>query len=263
MKYFLVPFLFGLIALFSACRQAPPGPPVLIRQHYTLTGAGHCDSTINKGVAVAIDYFLLQENTDATRKINDSLQKLTVGSITDWLDSTTVAANPDARTDLAKATALFAAEYQTMTKEMGGLGGCWELETQTDTTYTGPKVLTVRIETSAYTGGAHPSSNLALYMFDRETGRALSLTDLVSDTTALLNVVERTFRRQQELLPKTNLEEEGYFLQDGRFFLPANIGVNRTGMIFYYNPYEIASYALGPIEVTVPYDQLGGILRTD
>lgn len=256
MKYFLLLVLFGLIALFSACRQAPPGPPVLIRQQYTLTGAGHCDSTLNKGVAVSIDYFLLRENTD-------SLRKLTVGSITGWLDSTTVAAHPDARTNLAKVTALFAADYQTMTQEMGGLGGCWDLETQTDTTYTNPKVLTVRIETSAYTGGAHPSSNRALCMFDRGTGRALALTDLVSDTTALLNVVERTFRRQQALPPQTNLEEQGYFLRDGRFFLPPNVGMSRTGMVFYYNPYEIASYAYGPIEVTVPYDQLGGILRTD
>ena len=263
MKYFLVPFLFGLFSLFSACRPAPPRPPVLIRQQYTLTGAGHCDSTINKGVAVSVAYFLLQEDTKGAQKINDSLQRLTVGSITGWLDSVTVAAHPNARTDLATAAALFAADYRTMTREMGGLGGCWELETHADTTYTDPKVLTVRLETSAYTGGAHPNSNRALYMFDRETGRTLSLTDLVLDTTALLNVVEQTFRQQQELPPQTNLEERGYFLRDGRFFLPVNIGMSRTGMVFYYNPYEIASYALGPIEVTVPYDQLDGILRTE
>ena len=34
-------------------------------------------------------------------------------------------------------------------------------------------------------------------------------------------------------------------------------------MVFYYNPYEIVAYAFGPIEVTVPYNELDGILRTD
>ena len=263
MKYFLLLVIPGFVSFLSACRQVPPGPPVLARQHYTLTGANQCDTTSNKGVAVSVDYFLLKEDSDGARKINDTLQRLAVGSITDWLDSATVAAHPDARADLPKAVALFATDYETMTSDMGGLGGCWELKTQADTTYASDDVLTVSLETYAYTGGAHPNSNLAFYMFDRETGRTLSLTDLVSDTTALLNVVEQTFRQQQELLPQTNLEERGYFLRNGRFFLPANIGMSRRGLIFYYNPYEIAAYAFGPIEVTVPYDQLGGILRAD
>ena len=263
MKYLLVLSLLGLIPFLPACRQAPPGPPVLVRQQYTLSGANHCDTTTNTGVDVSVAYFRLEEDSDGARKINDSLQQLTVGSIAGWLDSTAVAAHPDARTDLATAAALFAADYQTMTDDMGGLGGCWELKTQADTTYTSPEVLTVQLETFVYTGGAHPNSNRAFYIFDRETGQTLSLANLVSDTTALLNLVEQTFRKQQELPPQTNLEERGYFLRDGRFFLPANIGMNRTGLIFYYNPYEIAAYALGPIEVTVPYDQLDGILRAD
>ena len=263
MKYLLLPTLLGFISLFPACRRVPPGPPVLVRQQYTLTNANRCDTTTNKGVDVSVDYFLLKEESDGARKINDTLQQLAVGSITDWLDSATVAAHPDARADLPKAVALFATDYQIMTDDMGGLGSCWELKTRADTTYANADFLTVKLETFAYTGGAHPNSNLSFYVFDRETGRTLSLTDLVSDTTALLNVVEQTFRQQQELLPQTNLEERGYFLRNGRFFLPANIGMSRTGMIFYYNPYEIAAYALGPIEVTVPYTQLGGIIRVN
>lgn len=263
MKYLHVRILFSLIPLIPACHQAPLGPPILVRQQYTLTGVNRCDTTDNKGVDVSVGYFQLQEDTDGARKINDSLRQLAVGSITGWLDSATVATHPDARTDLAKAAALFAADYQTVTTDMGGLGGCWELKTQADTISANPKVLTARLETYAYTGGAHPNTNSSFYMFDRETGRPLTLTDLVSDTTALLNVVEQTFRKQQDLLPQANLEDQGYFLRDGHFFLPANIGMSRTGMVFYYNPYEIAAYALGPIEVTVPYDQLGGIIRTD
>lgn len=258
MKYFLVLILFSLIALFSACRQAPPGPPILTRQRYTLTGAGSCDS--NRGVNMSVDYFLLQENTEAARRINDSIRRLAVGNLNEWLDQTTIAAHPNARADLATAAGLIAAEYQDT---MDGMDGCWVIESEADTLYTSPGTLTVSAYMYTYAGGVHPNLNRALRIFDRKTGRALSLTDLVSDTTTLLNVVERAFRCQQELRPNTNLEEGGFFLRDGRFFLPDNIGMSRTGMVFYYNQYEIASYNYGPIEVTVPYDQLDGILRSD
>lgn len=261
MKYFFALFVFGLTVLLLACNRTKPGPLVLERQQYELTGPGQCDTATNKGVTVSVAYFLLKDDSKAALAINDSLRQLTAGSIVGWLDSTTIANNPDARTNLNKAASLFAADYESMMKDMDKLGGCWELKTTADTVYAGPNALTVKVETFAYTGGAHPNTNLSFYTFDRKTGKALSLNDLVTDTTALLNVVEMAFRKQQNLPPQYNLEERGYFLRDGRFFLPANMGVGRNGLIFYYNPYEIAAYALGPIEVTVPYEQLNGILR--
>lgn len=263
MKYLFAIFLFSLVCILSACRHTPSGPPALDRQQYEFAGAIRCDTSTNKGVDVSVSYILLKENTQGAHKINDSLRRLAIGSVVGWLDSTTVANHPDAQTDLKKAATLFAADYESMLKEMGGLGGCWELKTMADTAYAGVKTLTVRFETYAYTGGAHPNSNLSFYTFDRETGRSLTLNDMVSDTTALLGVVEKAFRKQQDLLPQYNLEERGYFLRDGRFFLPANVGMSREGLVFYYNPYEIAAYAVGPIEVTVPYEQLNGILRDD
>lgn len=263
MKYLFATLLFSLIGFLSACSSTNSGPPVLERQHYTFAGSSRCDTTSNTGVDVDISYVLLKDDTEGARKINDSLRLLAVNSVIGWLDSATVGNHPDARTDLAKAVSLFANDYEAMRKEMGSLGGCWELETKADTVHAGSKALTVKFETYAYTGGAHPNSSLSFYTFDRESGRMLTLSDMIADTTALLGVLEQAFRQQQNLLPKTNLEEQGYFLRDGRFFLPANVGTSREGMVFYYNPYEIAAYAVGPIQVTVPYEKLNGILRDD
>lgn len=234
---------------------------MLERQQYALADSNRCDTTTNQGVDVAVDYFLLRDKSQGTRLINDSLRQLVVNSVVGWLDSALVASQPDARADLAKATLLFADSYRDMAREMGGLEGCWELKTSVDTAYSNERVLTAKCETYAYTGGAHPNSNLSFYTFDRRTGQTLDLTDMISDTTVLLNVVEQAFRKQQQVPSPISLEERGYFLRDGQFFLPANIGLSRQGMIFYYNPYEIAAYAVGPIEVVVPYEQLNGILR--
>lgn len=210
-----------------------------------------------------MSYIRLKEDSEAARKINDSLHLLAVNSITAWLDSATVAAHPEARENLNGAASLFAADYEVVRNDMGSLSGCWKLETKADTVHSTPNALTVKVETYAYTGGAHPNSSMSFYTFDRKTGRMLSLADMVDDTVALLGILEKAFRQQQKLAPNANLEEEGYFLHDGHFFLPANIGTGREGLVFYYNPYEIAAYAVGPIEVTIPYEKLNGILHDE
>lgn len=262
MNYFLSVFLFLFIGFFSACRFASSESPVLERQQYAFAGANRCDTAGNSGVDVSVSYFLLKGGNEATQKINDSLRLLAVGSVTSWLDSATVAAHPDVRTNLTKAASQFADDYETMRKDMGNVGGCWELKTTADTVHAGAKAMTVKFDTYAYTGGAHPNSSLSFYTFNRETGQLLRLSDMVTDTTALLDVVEQAFRQQQKLQPHASLEEQGYFLREGHFFLPANVGMSQEGLVFYYNPYEIAAYAVGPIQVTVPYAQLDGILRT-
>ncbi|AUD04965.1 DUF3298 and DUF4163 domain-containing protein [Spirosoma pollinicola] len=261
MKNTLAILLFGLINIVSACQSTDSEPPVLDKQNFTFTGSSRCDTTKNAGVDVSVAYVLLKSDTEGDRKINDSLRRLAVNSIVGWLDNETVAEHPDVQTDLAKAATLFATDYEIVRKDMGNLSGCWEVKTTADTLHAGPKTLSVKYETFAYTGGAHPNSSVSFYNFNRETGKIITLADMVSDTTALLRVVEKAFRKQQDLQPQNNLEEKGYFLHDGRFFLPANIGMSTSGLIFYYNPYEIAAYAVGPIQVTVPYAQLSGILH--
>lgn len=264
MKYrVLLPLYIGFFGLITACSSPSTAPPDLERQCYELTGSGRCDTTKNRGLDIAVSYFLLKDDSKAARQINDSLRRLATGTVTGWLgtDSESMEQRSAAQTDVAKAAALLAADYNATYRD--GLSGCWELKSKADTTFSSPKLLSVQFESYAYTGGAHPNSNVSLYTFDRQTGRSLTLADLVTDTTALLSVVEGAFRADQELKPQDNLEERGYFLQNGHFPMPANVGMGRDGMIFYYNPYEVAAYAVGPIELTVPYAQLKHVLRDE
>ncbi|RIV26750.1 DUF3298 domain-containing protein [Fibrisoma montanum] len=264
MRYFLWAFFLCSSIYWTACHSVTnPNPPVLEPQRYNFTGESKCDTATRRGITVSVSYFQLRDESDAGRVINAALRDLAAKSITSWLDSATVAQHPDAQTDLNKAATLLAASYDSMANDIGALGGCWELQTKGDTLHANSKILSVKLSAYAYTGGAHPNSSTSLYTFDRTTGKPLSLTDLVTDTTALLGIVEKAFRKHQDLLPQYNLEERGYFLRDGKFFLPANVALARDGLLFYYNPYEIAAYAVGPIEVTVPYSQLQTVLNDD
>ncbi len=250
-----IPFFAAAVGL-AGCHFGAQSLPALQRQQFAYTGPGRCDTTINRGVTIQASWFTLTGTDPASQAINDSLQSLIVGNVSGWLDNATVAAHPAVRHNLSEAARLFANDYQTMLADNRFMHSCWELETQCDTVFASPEVLTARLSTNAYTGGAHPNAYTGYISFDRKTGHALRLTEMVSDTAALLQQVEQAFRQKQGLGPQQDLEAEGYFLRDGRFFLPDNIAFGRTGLICYYNPYEIAAYAEGPIEIVIPYSQL-------
>ncbi|GAA4466434.1 hypothetical protein GCM10023189_48480 [Nibrella saemangeumensis] len=228
------------------------------RQQYEYKGAGRCDTTTRRGISFRADYVLLPAETKANQVINDSVQSLVRSSIMGWLDTTRDTRQP---TDLAAAAHLFAADYRRIMNDAGMMGGCWELEIKGDTIYVGPQVLTIRMETYANTGGAHPNTFSTYYSFNRATGKRLRLSDIVTDTTALAPIVERIFRLKQGIQEEQTLEEEGYFAGTGQFVLPEHVGIGRKGLIFYYNPYEIAAYAQGPIEIVVPYRTIREVLQ--
>ncbi len=259
----VIGFLLSLVAL-AGCQffNHNPKSVSLTRQRFVYAGPGRCDTAANGGVSIKVDFVLLKDDERNAPITNDTLRAQVMRSITGWLDSASLAERPQAQTDLNAAANVFSANYQQLKQDVGIMGGCWEIDIKGDTICTNPNFLTVELETYAYTGGAHPNTYRTLLCFDRHTGQPVHLTDLVADTTALLPIVEQAFREKQGVRSDQSLEDEGYFLQDGHFFLPENVAAGRDGLIFYYNPYEIAAYALGPIEVVVPYTKLKAILST-
>lgn len=260
-----LPCLLLLISLSCQTRQTeqrasePETPGLLRLKPETFSyREGRCDSVENQGVAVRASYVLLDDDSEAARRINDTLRAYLIRAVTDNLDRAALTEHPEARTDLNAAARLFARGYRQLREEYQEmpLGGCWEIEAKSDTLFSSERFVSVRLETYANTGGAHPNTATTLFTFDRQAGRTLHLADLVADTLAAQTLVEAAFRKKQGLKPDQGLETEGYFLRDGEFFLPQNVAVGRNGLIFYYNPYEIAAYALGPIELVIPYDKL-------
>jgi hypothetical protein len=110
-----------------------------------------------------------------------------------------------------------------------------------------------------YTGGAHGMHNRDYYVFSLGDKRRLSLGDIVLDEArpALDNLVEAALRAQMGIPDWIPLSEQGFFedspnkLED--FFLSSQ------GLGFQWDPYEIAPYSMGIIEVVIPYDSLQGM----
>lgn len=118
-------------------------------------------------------------------------------------------------------------------------------------------VLTVELEESAFTGGAHGDYGATLRSFDLRTAKPIPVTALVSDTAALVPLLESGF-----VLAKADSGAAPPPLADllfpevKRLPVPPHVGVVPEGLLFLYNPYEVAPWAVGRTDVLLTWKQL-------
>jgi hypothetical protein len=122
------------------------------------------------------------------------------------------------------------------------------------------KLVIISREWEYYTGGAHGMRNKDYYVFSLENKRRLALNDILQENAkpALENLVEAALRKRMEIPEWIPLTEQGFFenyvdkLED--FFLTPQ------GLGFQWDPYQIAPYSMGIIELVRPYGELPGML---
>jgi hypothetical protein len=107
-----------------------------------------------------------------------------------------------------------------------------------------------------YEGGAHPNSGKYCFTLDKNTGSKLSYKNLIKNhETKFLNIAEAEFKAQSGIKANEKIYDL-YWFKDGKFHLTDNYAFTPKGLVFYYNPYEIAPYAFGLIELTLPYEKI-------
>gem|GEM_PF-4373722 len=153
------------------------------------------------------------------------------------------------------------ADFNTVLRnEMAGTSGWFtDVSVKPESILSG-HYLNMKSSVSSFLGGAHPNSFLQLKVYDCAAKAAVEWQDLVTDTTALLALAETKFLAQSGLKAGANYEAEGYWFADNRFSLPSNFALTESGFYFYFNAYEVASYALGSIELTMTFDEAKDIL---
>lgn len=121
------------------------------------------------------------------------------------------------------------------------------------------KVAVISRQQEYFTGGAHGMRNKDYYVFSLEDKRRLSIGDIIRDDArqALDDLVEESLRKYMEIPSWIPLSEGGFFEDsvdklDDFFLGPQGLG-------FQWDPYEIAPYSIGIIEITLPYDSLQGL----
>lgn len=110
-------------------------------------------------------------------------------------------------------------------------------------------------------GAAHGVESIHYYVLDIAHEKQLTLDDILlpgqkPKLDALLHQAYRDWVKKN--LPDLDLTE---YEQDWPYKLTNNYTFDQNGLSFLYQEYEMAAYAFGMPELTVPYSQLKGIVK--
>jgi hypothetical protein len=119
-----------------------------------------------------------------------------------------------------------------------------------------PSLIVLMRDIDFYTGGAHGMNNCRWYVIDRvrtEQVRPGSLFKGESNA-ALERALAAALRVKAGIGAEEGLSGAGYFEDSPA--IPDNFFLAPQGVGFHWDPYEIAPYSFGPVEVILPYDEI-------
>lgn len=160
-------------------------------------------------------------------------------------------------TSLLYAIAEFDKEYITFKTDFKESSLVWEATFDGEVMYESPEVISIAVNSYTNTGGAHGNSVITFYNFNTTDGKLLELKDIISNKPAFTEIAKQHFTKELTLEASESVDD--YFYGDS-FHLPENIGFNDEGIILLYNTYEVASYAMGITEFTIPYSEIESLL---
>ncbi len=155
------------------------------------------------------------------------------------------------------------AMYQSWESE-DDFGVYWSHEHSLSVSETGGKIVSITESGWDYAGGAHGLGFVFYHNYSVETEKKLELSDLLlpGGEEVLRAAAEEIFRKDLDLVGK-DLTEQGYWFGEGGFTLNSNFKPETTSITFFYNSYEIAPYAAGPTEITIPYEKFRQVIKKD
>ena len=232
MKTKFVPYLF-LIVLFS-CEE-------MTLVSFTETNALYEDNAI-----IELNIPKAEGSSEKAQLINNVIENH-IANMLVFLDE------PSDTLQLNYAIKSFDSEYKAFKDGFSENAMVWDASFDGEVTYQSSELISIAINSYVNSGGAHGNLNVTFLNFDA-SGTLLSFEDLFTDKKGLTKVVKTYFDEE------TKNNEVGYFFGEP-FHLPENIGFNDEGVVFFYNVYEIASYADGITEFTVPFEAIYGYLN--
>ena len=170
--------------------------------------------------------------------------------------------NISASANLEHIAALFISNYRSVEEELKldsadiGSSFNWEVIKRNKIVFKGKNYLSFLNEAFAYTGGAHGNTLRSYYIFDLKNNTLLTNQDAFK-----ANSCKAIIQLQKEILKKGGREMDDLYADGYR--CNGNFYLSEKGIVFHYDQYEIASYADGPIDVVIPFEDIKPFLLRD
>lgn len=152
----------------------------------------------------------------------------------------------------------FIEEYKSFTAEVTGMDQGWYFNGEAHVDLLLDTLLSISIDEEYYSGGAHGGGGKYFINLNPQSGDKVNLSNILKPgfEKQLSSLGEALFRKERELGPADNLQENGFEFPENMFKLNENYGFGPEGITFFFNSYEIGPYALGTTEVLIPYKDI-------
>ncbi|SHI40438.1 DUF3298 and DUF4163 domain-containing protein [Pseudozobellia thermophila] len=161
---------------------------------------------------------------------------------------------------IKEAVKSFSQGYWEIKKLYPEEASVWEATIKGAVSYEDDELLTIELDSYLFTGGAHGYSSKRYLNFDKVKGKELENRELFRDRKEFEAFAEQKFRSQENIPLDGPINSTGFMFESDTFHLPENIGFTEAGIKLLYNPYEVASYADGPIEIILPFEDIAPFL---
>ena len=116
------------------------------------------------------------------------------------------------------------------------------------------RILSIREDFGEYYGGVHGMYGTIGHVFDTATGERLTLSDVISDTDVLPAILADKLEEKypddiHDFNDSVTETLAGYALEDFKWTL------DYQGITFYFDPYELASFAAGRLTAVIWFDE--------
>lgn len=121
--------------------------------------------------------------------------------------------------------------------------------------------LTLEVNYSEYTGGAHGNYAIAYIVYDVSEDKQVVLTDIFDETKDYISEINTALDEQVALAREES--EYGENLYSSYIGVDENMTyfISEEGFGVQFQPYEIGSYAEGAPSFIIPYDRLESVLK--
>ncbi|CAM4121975.1 DUF3298 and DUF4163 domain-containing protein [Zobellia nedashkovskayae] len=159
-------------------------------------------------------------------------------------------------TSIKDAVQSFSNGYWELKKLYPEEATSWEAKIEGKVSYENADFISVELNSYIFTGGAHGYSSQHFLNFDKNKAKELQNWEIFKDRKDFEQFAEQKFRNQEQIPLEGPINSTGFMFERDTFYLPENIGFTEEGIKLLYNPYEVASYADGPIVLTLPFTDL-------
>lgn len=125
--------------------------------------------------------------------------------------------------------------------------------------FSNKSLISIFISKYLFVGGANGSNVGTFATFSSSDGSRINLRAEVRDTAQLLKYAAEILSKDRGYPKNATKEQTGLFVELSQLPMPRNLGLNKKGLVLYYNMYEIGPRVQGDISVVIPYSDLQGL----